>query len=316
MTFSGWNSPESNYSKLPHQFIDSLPDFTSKSEICVVLYVLRHTWGYGDEYKRLSLDEFKNGRKRKDGTRIDNGTGLSVNAIKSGIKQAVEHGFLSVARDESDKARIKQYYSLSELDYQKLIPRLSKVDTQASKVDTRTKKETNSKKQTDKNKVVAPNGAFSPQPLLIHNSEKQSSPKPNGLAPIQEEACKLNSGAVSPDDILEAWGRLFPDKPQPRPATYRSKINTRLKSGHFREHWLVAMERAAESSTCQNESWFHFEFFIRNDENYVKCYNRWMAWMDKKLNQNGHSTNYAEMDADAEFARMNAHLPPLEDYDD
>ena len=142
MTFNGWKQPEQNWSKLPHVFIENMPLFKSKSEICVVLYVLCHTWGYGDDYKRISLEEFQNGRKRKDGTRIDNGTGMSINAIKSGIKQAIEHGFLSTVKDESDKARIKQYYSLSELDCQKLIPRVSKVDTQLSKVDTRTKKET------------------------------------------------------------------------------------------------------------------------------------------------------------------------------
>jgi hypothetical protein len=135
---------------------------------------------------------------------------------------------------------------------------------------------------------------FSPPPMLNGNGTY----KANGT-------CEPDTAVT---DVLEAWGRLFPDKPQPRPATYRAKIKTRLKSEHFRENWLVAMECAAESPSCQAESWFHFEFFIRNDENYVKCLDRWMAWKDKTIKP---QVNSKILDATAETARLNAHLPPL-----
>ena len=181
MTFNGWKKPEQNWSRLPHEFIENIPKFSSKSELCVVLYVLRHTWGYDDDYKKITLDEFQNGRKRKDGTRIDNGTGMSINAIKAGIKQAIEHGFLSVGRDESDKARIKQYYSLSELDYQKLIPGVSRVDTQPSKVDTRTEKETNRKKLIEREEF-APIGA-PPPPSMTNANENHGLNGHSGKSP-------------------------------------------------------------------------------------------------------------------------------------
>jgi hypothetical protein len=150
MTFNGWGIPQENWSKLPHCFIEALPLIETLAEMKVVLYVLRHTWGYQDDEKRISIDEFVNGRKysaryRKRhpgaGDRIDNGIGMSANSVKDGIKRAVKHGFIQVDSDDDDKARIRRYYSLN-LGGQKLTPRGSKVDPLPSKVDPRTKKET------------------------------------------------------------------------------------------------------------------------------------------------------------------------------
>ena len=110
--FSGFSPPVENWSKLPHEFIDLLPVISSLGEIKVILYILRHTWGFQDDSKKITLDEFQNGRKRKDGTRLDNGVGLSKPAIREGIKRAVYDGFLEIEEDASDKARIKRWYSL------------------------------------------------------------------------------------------------------------------------------------------------------------------------------------------------------------
>ena len=111
-TFAGFEEPKENWSKLPHALIGALPQVSTISELKVILYILRHTWGYHESERRISLDEFRHGRKRRDGTRIDDGTGLSTNSIKDGIKRAVAGGFIIVDRDERDGARIKQYYRL------------------------------------------------------------------------------------------------------------------------------------------------------------------------------------------------------------
>jgi hypothetical protein len=113
--FPGFPEPKENWSKLPHTLIEYLHLIKSAGELNVILYVLRHTWGYHDTEKKITLDEFKNGRKRKDGTRIDKGTGLAKVTIISGIKKAVEHGFLKVETDDTDRGRIKKYYSLKDL---------------------------------------------------------------------------------------------------------------------------------------------------------------------------------------------------------
>ena len=71
--FDGFDIPKENWSKLPNALIAALPLFTSASELKVVLYVLRHTWGYQefDNPKSITLDELAHGRKRKNGTRLD-----------------------------------------------------------------------------------------------------------------------------------------------------------------------------------------------------------------------------------------------------
>jgi len=53
-----------------------------------------------------------NGRKKKDGTRIDRGTGLSAPSVRDGIRRAEKHGLLKVEEDKRDLARIKRFYSL------------------------------------------------------------------------------------------------------------------------------------------------------------------------------------------------------------
>ena len=148
-TFQGFRPPTENWSKLPHELINALPLIETIGEMKVILYVLRHTWGYQDDEKRISLDEFQNGRKHShrylkrhpdSPPRIDNGTGLSVNTIKDGIERAVKHGFLEVDEDATDKARIKRWYRLSDsgdqdltVGDQKLIPSLSEIDTRSKK---------------------------------------------------------------------------------------------------------------------------------------------------------------------------------------
>jgi hypothetical protein len=147
--FKGFQKPTENYSKLPHEFIDLLPEIDSLAEMKVILYILRHTWGFSefDKPKKITLDELQNGRKRRDGSRMDGGTGLSVNSIKSGVERAVERGILTVESDETDKARIEKWYCLNMSDESNLDTRLSKVDSLPSKVDSRTEKETIERKE-------------------------------------------------------------------------------------------------------------------------------------------------------------------------
>ena len=110
--FNGFSGPKENWSKLPNELIDALPIIETMSELKCILYILRHTWGFHDERKKITTDEFMNGRKRKDRTRLDNGTGLSKNSVISGLRSAEEHGFIEVDKDERDLARNKKTYTL------------------------------------------------------------------------------------------------------------------------------------------------------------------------------------------------------------
>ena len=111
-TFAGCPALSANFSKLPNVIIDNLHLITSLGELKCILYILRHTFGFGESRKRISTDEFVHGRKQKGGKRFDKGTGLSPNTVRDGLRRAVEHGFLIVEINNRDKARVTKYYSI------------------------------------------------------------------------------------------------------------------------------------------------------------------------------------------------------------
>lgn len=151
MIFKGFDRPTENYSKLPHSLIDSLPEMDTVAEIKVVLYLLRHTWGFSEfgKPKKLTTDEFANGRKRKDQSRMDAGTGLSDNSVRAGLAKAVEHGFILVETDESDKARIEKWYCLNMGDDSNIESRGANFEGLGANFAERTEKETIERKETE-----------------------------------------------------------------------------------------------------------------------------------------------------------------------
>jgi hypothetical protein len=112
--FEGFDIPRQNWFKMPNSWTDITAEIGGIAELKVVEYVLKHTWGYQEFEvpKHITNDEFMNGRRRKDGTRIDKGTGLSKKSVISGLKNAVAHGLLIEEIDDSDRARVKKSYYL------------------------------------------------------------------------------------------------------------------------------------------------------------------------------------------------------------
>jgi DNA replication protein len=144
MTFDGFPRPQQNYSKLPHVLIDCLPMIDSMAELKVLLYLIRHTWGFSEyaKPKRITTDEFMRGRKRKNGTRIDAGTGMANKSVISGLQSAVEHGFVLVEIDDSDLARIEKRYSLNMSGVKDLHTGQENLHSDYVKVTQRSEKET------------------------------------------------------------------------------------------------------------------------------------------------------------------------------
>jgi hypothetical protein len=105
---------QSAYFNVPTVFLDVIAAIDNLAELKVVLYILRHTWGFHEFEKPLHIttDEFMHGRKKADGTRMDSGTGLSKSAVLNGLDRAMKHGFLDCSIDDHDKARIQHFYCL------------------------------------------------------------------------------------------------------------------------------------------------------------------------------------------------------------
>lgn len=112
--FRGFDRPTSHYFKMPNNLVNIMPNIKSLAELKVILYVMRHTWGYQeyDMEKKMALEEIANGRKGRNGERMDRGTGLSWRSVHSGVKRAVKDGYLIVRKDTSNKGRIKYYVKL------------------------------------------------------------------------------------------------------------------------------------------------------------------------------------------------------------
>jgi hypothetical protein len=130
--------------------------------------------------------------------------------------------------------------------------------------------------------------------------------KPNtpiGFKPDTNTEIKDTEITETTTEILTLWKQLFPKKPQPKPGTYREKIVARWKAEHFRANWRLALETAAKSKTLQSESWFGFEFFIKNDKNYLKMLENWMDWKDQQNYTNGSTTAKGKPTAMSELER-------------
>lgn len=115
--FPGWESPSQNWSKLPHALVGLIPRM-KESELKVTLYILRHTWGYGNygKYQFMTLDEIMNGRFDKDGNRLDEGTGLSKQSVITAIRAGKSRGTLQELAIRNDPARIRKGYKLRGRD--------------------------------------------------------------------------------------------------------------------------------------------------------------------------------------------------------
>jgi DNA-binding PadR family transcriptional regulator len=183
--FKGFESSKQNWSKLPHQLIEALPNIKTIGEMKVIIYTLRHTWGYQDDYKKITLDEFENGRKRKDGSRIDNGTGLTKPTIVDGIKRAVADGFLFEHIDTSDSARVEKFYSLTQEGLKDLTSGVKTFNTRGKETLHRTEKET-IKKET------------------LENSSAKNSQNQNLIKPGDSLEIRLKKTQKTSADLLKS----------------------------------------------------------------------------------------------------------------
>src|SRR5882724_11104204 len=116
IVFDGFEyaNPALGYTQIANGNFAILTRIDTLSEVKVILFLMRITWGYQefDQEKAITVDEFVNGRKRKDGTRIEEGCGLKESAVKEGLAFAIAHGYVLCTIDESDKGRVKKFYRL------------------------------------------------------------------------------------------------------------------------------------------------------------------------------------------------------------
>lgn len=95
----------------------------SKGEFRLLGYILRHTVAFSNETVKLTDDEVLNGRKRRDGSRIDSGCGLATNTMKDARDALIardmiifEDGFYAPKIENRQKVLSETDKPLSEID--------------------------------------------------------------------------------------------------------------------------------------------------------------------------------------------------------
>jgi hypothetical protein len=127
--FAGFARPTANYYRLPNTWFDlwhhvrgasadgSAPVPRINGLLLTMEFIIKWSWGHlnFDRPVRITYDEFQRGRRRatrpgQRGTAVDLGTGLSPTAVRHAIETLVGLGLVSLAVDDSDRARVKHWY--------------------------------------------------------------------------------------------------------------------------------------------------------------------------------------------------------------
>lgn len=99
LDFAGFVSP--HYTPVPDAVFDVLMAYLSGAEFKVLCYIVRHTFGWRKEADAISLQQITSGIMRRDGTRLDNGTGLSKAGAVAAIKRLEELRIIEAVRHSS-----------------------------------------------------------------------------------------------------------------------------------------------------------------------------------------------------------------------
>src|ERR671915_1649401 len=99
LTYQGYASP--NYTPVPDELFDEqLPDL-SGSELKVLLYIIRRTFGFKKDSDNISLNQLLHGITTKEGEVLDRGTGLTKKTLLEAIKSLVEKNLIITERRRS-----------------------------------------------------------------------------------------------------------------------------------------------------------------------------------------------------------------------
>jgi DNA-binding transcriptional ArsR family regulator len=98
-SFQGYASP--NYTPVPDELFDEQLAELSGSELKVLLYVCRRTFGFKRDADNISLSQMLTGLRTRDGRVLDRGTGLSKKTLLGAIKSLEEKNIIITTRRRS-----------------------------------------------------------------------------------------------------------------------------------------------------------------------------------------------------------------------
>lgn len=99
--FAGFSSP--NTTPVPDELFDVLAARLTESELRVLLYIVRRTFGFKKRSDAISLKQMVEGIKTRDGRVMDVGTGMSKQGVLRGVQGLVRKGIIEVHRRLTDE---------------------------------------------------------------------------------------------------------------------------------------------------------------------------------------------------------------------
>src|SRR3712207_6438328 len=97
--FAGFSSP--NTTPVPDVLFDELLLLLDNAELRVLLYIIRRTFGFKRSTDDIAISQMVDGIRKKDGTVLDRGTGMSKGSVIRGLKGLLEKGVILARRNTS-----------------------------------------------------------------------------------------------------------------------------------------------------------------------------------------------------------------------
>ena len=91
------------YTPVPDDFFDVLAPDLTEGELRVLLYIMRHTFGFKKDADRISIKQMVDGIVARDGTRQDRGTGMGRPAVTRSVKALAARGVIIVTRSTTEQ---------------------------------------------------------------------------------------------------------------------------------------------------------------------------------------------------------------------
>ena len=86
----------------PDEIFDVWLSVLTPSELRILLYIVRRTFGFGKDADAISLRQICEGIRTRAGRILDHGTGLSRRAAFQGVQSLEKRGLITVERQEAD----------------------------------------------------------------------------------------------------------------------------------------------------------------------------------------------------------------------
>jgi hypothetical protein len=99
--FTGFSAPR--YTQVPDELFDLLLPHLTGSELKVLLYIVRRTFGFKKDYDDISLTQLVDGIRTTDGRILDQGTGLNRDTVITALKSLTAMNVILKKKNQSQE---------------------------------------------------------------------------------------------------------------------------------------------------------------------------------------------------------------------